>query len=56
MTALVIAAAVLGDDAQLRSLGQSISGSLTGRDDSFQTLPPVVPATAPASGSSAPQR
>lgn len=56
MTALVIAAAVLGDDAQLRSVGQSISGSLTGRDDSFQTLPPVVPATAPASGSSAPQR
>jgi hypothetical protein len=56
MTALVVAAAVLGDDAKLRSVGQSISGSLTGRDDSFQTLPPVVPAPAPASGSSAAQR
>jgi hypothetical protein len=56
MTALVVAAAVLGDDAKLRSMGQSISGSLTGRDDSFQTLPSRVPATAPASGSSAPQR
>ena len=56
MTALVVAAAVLGDDAQLRSVGQSISGSLTGRDDSFQTLPPVVPAPAPASVSSAAQR
>jgi len=56
MTVLVVAAVVLGDDAQLRSVGQSISGFLTGRDDSFQTLPPVVPAAAPTSGSSAPQR
>jgi hypothetical protein len=56
MTALVVAAAVVGDDAQLRSVGQSISGWLTGRDDSFQTPPSVVPATVPASGSSAPQR
>jgi hypothetical protein len=55
MTALVFASAMLGDDAQLRSVGQTISGWLTGRDDSFQTLPPVAPATAP-SGSSAPQR
>jgi hypothetical protein len=56
MTALVVAAAVLGDDAQLRRLGQSLGGSLTGRDDSFQTLPPVAPATASTSGSSTPQR
>ncbi len=56
MTALVVAAAVLGDDAQLSGVGQSLSGWLTGRDDSFQTLPPVAPATAPASGPSASQR
>jgi hypothetical protein len=56
MTALIVAAAVLGDDAQLRSVGQSISGSLTGRGDSLQTLPAAVSATAHASGSSAPQR
>jgi hypothetical protein len=55
MTALVVASAVLGDDAQLRGVGQSISAWLTGRDTSFQTLPLVVPG-APASGSSAPQR
>jgi hypothetical protein len=52
MAALVAASAVLGDDAQLRSVGQSISGWLTGRDDPFQTPAPVVP----ASGSSATQR
>jgi hypothetical protein len=52
MAALVAASAVLGDDAQLRSVGQSISGWLTGRDDPFQTPTPVVP----ASGSSATQR
>jgi hypothetical protein len=52
MAALVAASAVLGDDAQLRSVGQSISGWLTGRDDPFQTQTPVVP----ASRSSAAQR
>lgn len=46
MTALVVAAALLGDDAQLRSMGQSISGWLTGRNDSVQTSPPVLPAPA----------
>jgi hypothetical protein len=51
MTALVIASAALGDDAQLRNVGQSISDWLTGRDASFQTLP-----SAPAAGSSTPQR
>jgi hypothetical protein len=54
MTAIVFASAVLGDDAELRSAGQAISRWLTGRDESFQTLPPVVPAPAPA-GSSAPR-
>jgi hypothetical protein len=31
MTALVVASAALGDDAQLRSIGQSVSGWFTGR-------------------------
>jgi hypothetical protein len=41
MTALVIASALLGDDAQLRGAGQSIGRWLTGRDSSFETLRPV---------------
>jgi hypothetical protein len=49
MTAFVVASAVLGDDAQLRDVGQSIGRWITGRDDSFQTLPPVAPAKAPDS-------
>jgi hypothetical protein len=55
MTALVVAAAVLGDDARLRGVGQSISGWLTGRDDSFQALPPVAPAARPAGSSASPR-
>jgi len=35
MTALVVASAALGDDAQLRSIGQSVSGWFTGRDASL---------------------
>jgi hypothetical protein len=56
MSALVVAAAVLGDDARLSTVGQSIRGWLTGRDESFQTLQPMVSATSPTSGSSAAQR
>lgn len=48
MTALVVASAALGDDAQLRSVGQSVSRWLTGKDNSFQSLPPAAPARAPA--------
>lgn len=44
MTALVVASAALGDDAQLRNIGQSISSWLTGRDTNFQTQQPVEPA------------
>lgn len=40
MTALVVASLMLGDDAQLRSVGQSISGWLTGRDD-VRSLPVI---------------
>lgn len=35
MTALVVASAALGDDTQLRNLGQSVSSWFTGRDNSF---------------------
>jgi hypothetical protein len=59
MTALVVASAVLGDDAELRGIGQSISRWFTGRDDSFETLRPAEgPAEAgkpPAPASPTPQ-
>jgi hypothetical protein len=55
MSALVVASAVLGDDARLRDVGQAISRWLTGRGDSSQMLRPSEPASSPA-GSSAPQR
>jgi hypothetical protein len=38
MSALVIASLVLGDDAQLRHVGQSISGWFAGRGDSAEML------------------
>jgi hypothetical protein len=53
MSALVVAAAVLGDDARLSTVGQSIRSWLTGRDDSFQSLQPMVSATTSTSGSAA---
>jgi hypothetical protein len=56
MGALVVAAALLGDDAKLRDLGQSIARWGTGRDDSFQVHRLSDPASAPASGTPAPQR
>jgi hypothetical protein len=49
MTALVVASAALGDDAQLRSVGQAVSGWFTGKDSSFQTLQqPAAPVRAPS--------
>jgi hypothetical protein len=56
MTALVLASAVLGDDTQLRGIGQSISRWVTGRDSSFETLRPAAAAKPAASKSSAPHR
>lgn len=44
MSALVVASLVLGDDAQLRQLGQSISGWFTGKDNSAETLRAIEPA------------
>lgn len=38
MSALVVASLLLGDDAQLRHVGQSISRWLSGRDDSAEML------------------
>lgn len=38
MSALVVASLMLGDDAQLRHVGQSISRWVTGRDDSAEML------------------
>jgi hypothetical protein len=55
MSALVAAAALLGDDAQLRAVGQSIIRWSTGRDDSFQ-LHPIDPASSASVGSPASQR
>jgi hypothetical protein len=52
MTALVVASAVLGDDAQLRRFGQSISSFFTGRDHSFETLRPVEAPASPAASPS----
>jgi hypothetical protein len=56
MTALVVASAVLGDDTQLRGIGQSIRSWFTGRDDSFETLRPVEAAKPPAPASSTPRQ
>jgi hypothetical protein len=56
MSALVVASAVLGDDAQLRHIGQAISGWITGRDASLQTVSPAQSSQPAAAGSSAPQR
>jgi hypothetical protein len=56
MTALVVASVALGDDAQLRSMGQAVSRWFTGRDNSFQTLQRAEPTQASALGSSAPSR
>ena len=55
MSAFIVASAVLGDDAQLRRMGQAISDWFGGGDDSSQLLRPSEPAQAPL-GSSAPQR
>jgi hypothetical protein len=56
MTALVIASALLGDDMQLRGIGQSISRWVTGKDTSFEALRPA-PAVKPSRAeSSTPQR
>jgi hypothetical protein len=41
MTLLVIASALLGDDAQLRAIDQSIGRWVTGRDSSFEPLRPL---------------
>jgi hypothetical protein len=48
MTALVVASAAMGDDAQLRSVGQAVSRWFTGKDNSFQTLQPAAPVVAPS--------
>jgi hypothetical protein len=56
MSALVIAAAVLGDDARLSTVGESIRGWLTGRGESFQALQPMLSATSSTSGADAAQR
>jgi hypothetical protein len=55
MSALVVAAALLGDDAKLRDIGQAISRFGTGRGDSFQTYRASDPSS-PAVSSPAPQR
>lgn len=52
MSALVVASAVLGNDAQLRSVGQAISDWFTGRAESSQ-LRPTDPAQTSAFDSSA---
>jgi hypothetical protein len=48
MTALVVASAVLGDDSQLRNVGQTVSGWFTGRDAAFQTQPAQSSVGSPA--------
>ncbi|HTV23466.1 MAG TPA: hypothetical protein VMG12_32475 [Polyangiaceae bacterium] len=48
MSALVVASALLGSDAQLRSVGQSISDWFTGRDTSSQLPHPGEPAIGPS--------
>jgi hypothetical protein len=45
--AAVLASALLGDDAQLRSAGQSIQLWFTGDDSSFQTFPAASPVSEP---------
>lgn len=41
MTAFVVAAVALGDDAQLRSVGKSIGTFFTGKDDPFESARPA---------------
>ena len=43
MSALVVASVVLGDDAQLRHVGQSIGAWFTGRGDSAEMLRTIEP-------------
>jgi len=47
MSAAVVASLMLGDDAQLRAAGQSISRWLTGNDRALQAVP-LAPASPPA--------
>jgi len=56
MSALVVASAVLGSDAQLRHVGESISEWFTGRGASSQMLHQSEPAPSPAYASSSSQR
>ena len=51
LTGALVAAAVGGDDAQLRAAGDSIHRWFTGGDSSFQSFPPLDPAARPCSAS-----
>jgi hypothetical protein len=48
MSAAVVASAVLGDDAELRATGQSISQWFTGADRKLEAFPLSDPARHPA--------